>query len=74
MERSTFPDQLTELVSGFVAALPDDIYTGKPMIYRRKEDGGFLLYSVGPDRRDDGGAANPKRNEMQQPDWVWLHH
>jgi hypothetical protein len=33
-----------------------DIFTGKPPIYRRT-DKGFLLYSVGEDRRDDGGRT-----------------
>ena len=33
-----------------------DIFTGKPPIYRRTENG-FLLYSVGEDRKDNGGLV-----------------
>ncbi len=71
--RGAIPGTLAELVPDFIAELPQDIYTGLPMIYRRKESGGFLLYSVGPDRRDDGGAFDAKGSEVRQPDWVWLH-
>jgi hypothetical protein len=70
--RGVTPETLTELVPDFIAEVPRDIYTREPMIYRRTEDGGFLLYSVGPNRRDDGGAIDPKRSETKQPDWVWL--
>ena len=73
MIRDELPETLAELVPDFIAKLPRDIYTGQPMIYRRKEGGGFLLYSVGPDRRDGGGATNAKDSEKKQPDWVWLH-
>ena len=71
--RGAIPESLAELVPDFIAELPRDIYTGQPMIYRRKEVGGFLLYSVGPDRRDDGGAFDARNSEKNQPDWVWLH-
>ena len=64
-------ETLTELVPEFIAALPGDIYGGKPMIYRRKESGGFLLYSVGSNRIDDGGATGGKGSEQNQLDWVW---
>ena len=69
--RGAFPEKLTELVPDFIAALPDDIYSGKPMIYRRKESGGFFLYSVGSNRIDDGGATGGKGSEQNQLDWVW---
>jgi hypothetical protein len=32
----------------------DDIFSGKPLIYRPSQDG-YMLYSVGPNGRDDGG-------------------
>ncbi len=73
MARSAFPKTLAELVPDMIAALPDDIYTGKPLTYRRDDHDGFLLYSVGPNRRDDGGANDSKRTDANQPDWVWPH-
>ena len=69
--RGAFPEKLTELVPDFIAALPDDLYSSKPMIYRRKESGGFFLYSVGSNRADDGGVTGGKGSEQNQPDWVW---
>jgi hypothetical protein len=70
--RGVTPERLTELVPDFIAEVPRDIYTREPLIYRRTEDGGFLLYSVGPNRRDDGGAIASKPSETKQPDWVWV--
>ena len=71
--RGALPEKLTELVPDFVAVLADDIYSGKPMIYRRNDSGGFSLYSVGSNRTDDGGATGGKGSEQSQPDWVWPH-
>ncbi|MFO0810897.1 MAG: hypothetical protein U0746_19890 [Gemmataceae bacterium] len=34
--------------------LPDDPYTGRPLLYKRLADG-VVVYSVGGNRRDDGG-------------------
>ena len=42
----------------FPDALPGaftDPFTGKPLGYRREGDGGFVVYSVGPDGKFDGG-------------------
>jgi hypothetical protein len=36
--------------------------------YRRTNGGGYLLYSVGWDEKDDGGVAAQSREEG---DWVW---
>ena len=72
--RGTLPEQLDELAPDFIVAIPADIYSGKALIYRRKESGGFILYGVGPNRVDDGGATGGKGSEQSQPDWVWPHH
>jgi len=56
-----YPEQLPELTPEFLAKAPIDFMDGKPLRYRRKDDGTFLLYSVGEDGKDDGrrrfGAA-----------------
>ena len=41
----------------FIAAIPDDPYTGDPIIYRRLADG-VVIYSVGLDGKDDGGNVD----------------
>jgi len=48
------PD-LNALVPGILARLPVDWMDGRPLRYRLKADGHFLLYSVNEDGRDDGG-------------------
>jgi hypothetical protein len=49
-----FPDRLTELSPGLLAAIPNDPFTTRPFVYRRTA-GGYLLYSFGQDGADDGG-------------------
>ena len=38
----------------FLAEVPTDPYDGRP-IRMRHVDGGLVLYSIGRDRKDDGG-------------------
>lgn len=57
-----FPTSLTELVPGFLSAIPTDNHSGAPMIYRR-EQAAFLLYGVGKNGRDDGGRSTSPRKE-----------
>lgn len=46
------------LVPQFLAALPEDPFDhGHPLKYRASPDGSWILYSVGPDKRDDAGAV-----------------
>jgi hypothetical protein len=51
-----YPDRLDALrETGW--SVPNDRFSGKPLIYRRQGDR-FLLYSVGQDMKDDGGRPN----------------
>lgn len=50
------PDGLTDLVPSFLDAPPIDPFSGQPIQYRRL-DGGYVVYSVGRDGKDDGGAV-----------------
>lgn len=49
------PEQLDNLLPEFLAQLPLDPFTGQSLYYRPK-DGGYLLYSTGPNGRDNGGT------------------
>jgi hypothetical protein len=60
-----FPETLELLSPQYVAKLPHDIITGQPLKYKLNADGQFILYSVGPNERDDGGQY---RSDY---DWVW---
>jgi hypothetical protein len=49
-----WPASLNELVPNYLAAVPKDPFSDEPLRYRA--DGkSFVVYSIGQDRRDDGG-------------------
>jgi hypothetical protein len=49
-----YPASLAELTPSLCAATPTDPYDGQPLRYKTKNDG-YLLYSIGPDLKDDAG-------------------
>jgi hypothetical protein len=57
-------------VPDYLKAVPNDPYDGKPLRYKRVADG-VLVYSVGPDRQDHGGAGNRARPFAQGSDYVF---
>ena len=61
-----YPDQLQQLISGDFKALPIDPFNGEPFHYK-KEGEGFLLYSVGRNRVDEGGISGSRMDG----DIVW---
>jgi hypothetical protein len=54
LDREKYPKTIEELTPDYLAKIPLDLYSGKAVIYRPDEKG-FLLYSVGPNGKDDGG-------------------
>ena len=60
--RGDYPQQLDELVPGFMEKLPHDPSDGRPFRYQRLDGNHFLLYAPGWNGKDDGG------NKL---DWVW---
>lgn len=53
-DHQRLPKELGELVPGYLPAIPIDLYANRPLIYR-VANGDFTLYSVGVDRKDNGG-------------------
>jgi hypothetical protein len=51
------PAELSALVPEFLAAVPIDPMTGKPLCYQLNADGTFALYSTGTDGIDNRGDA-----------------
>ncbi len=49
-----YPNKLAELVPELLPEIPTDYFDGEPLRYM-KTDEGYLLYSIGVDRDDDGG-------------------
>jgi hypothetical protein len=64
-EMGACPKTLEELTPKFITAIPPDPFDGKPLRMAAR-DGGVVLYSIGPDGRDDGGA--PWDNEHRTGD------
>jgi hypothetical protein len=54
VERNLIPEQLAALVPEFLPEVPTDPFDGASLRYR-KTDTGYILYSVGRNRCDDGG-------------------
>jgi hypothetical protein len=51
-----YPAKLDELAPKYLATVPGDLFSGKPLIYRPTENG-YLFYSVGVNGKDDGGRT-----------------
>lgn len=64
LRHGRLPAELGALVPEFLPAPPRDIFDGQPLRYRLREDGGFLLYSVGKDEKDDGGDAKSSSGKI----------
>ena len=60
-------EQLDELVPRFLPSVPLDPYDGQPLRYKRRP-AGFVVYSIGPDGRDDGGQEGPLGNRVNDYD------
>jgi hypothetical protein len=80
LKHGNYPTTLTALVPAYLPAVPLDPVDGKPLRYRPNADGTFLLYSIGPNGRDDGGNASLEKGatiksmswlNRQALDWVW---
>jgi hypothetical protein len=55
------PTDLNELVPTYLPALPRDPFDGQPLRFKPRTTG-YVVYSIGSDLRDDGGAeADPKK-------------
>jgi hypothetical protein len=72
------PPSLEALAPKYLASIPNDVITGKPMHYRLTPEGTFILYSVGLNEKDDGGRREWKdrraeRVDLKAGDWVWSY-
>jgi hypothetical protein len=66
-EQGKYPAKLDELSPTYLAKVHGDLFADKPLIYKPAE-GGYLLYSVGPNGKDDGGRTsedNPKGDDFR---------
>lgn len=63
-----FPAQLSDLVPAYLPELPVDPITGGALHYRLDDKGHPIVYSVGSDRKDDGGFAPVNRDGEDDTD------
>ena len=65
------PVSLGDLVPAFLPAAPNDPITGRPLLYKPKEDGAFVVYGVGWNQIDDGGSvqSTPPKKPQEEADW-----
>lgn len=58
------PEKLEQLTPALIASVQPDPFDGRPIRYRITKSG-FVVYSVGPDQRDDGGQDPPHRSSSR---------
>ncbi len=57
LERGAFPEKLEQLVPNYLSQLPMDGFgRGEALRYKKQGDS-FVLWSIGPDKKDNGGKA-----------------
>jgi hypothetical protein len=67
LKNGQFPDFLHELQPVLISPLLVDPFSGGELHYRRNQNS-YTIYSVGPDRRDDGGSKEvPEDFKQQRP-------
>src|SRR5207302_4095194 len=70
LKEGHIPRDLSALVPGFLSAVPRDGMDGKALRYRLTANGGFQLYSVGHDGKDNGGDATLRPGASHYPQ-IW---
>lgn len=65
------PAALSDLVPTYLTDIPEDPMTGKPLRYRIAPDA-YIVYSVGPDGKDDGGNLLRQASPSHKgPGTIW---
>ena len=62
LQHGELPAALYELCPAYIDSLPFDPFTGKELLFSRDEET-YVVYSVGANRRDDGGSTIRKADE-----------
>ena len=66
LANATLPKQLSDLVPAFLSAVPSDPFDGKPLRYKTLAKG-YVVYSVGDDREDNGGVEKNSKGVSWVP-------
>jgi hypothetical protein len=57
------PESLTELTPRFCEGIPHDVIDDQPLRWRHLAEGGYVIYSVGWNKTDDGGELGWNQND-----------
>jgi hypothetical protein len=83
LAQGQYPASLEALAPAWLKQAPTDLLdtSGGRLKYRREADGGFVLYSIGLNRVDDGGKPGSPCQDwngrqadfprLDEGDWVW---
>ena len=63
------PDSLPQLVPQYLASVPADPFDGQPLRYKKASPKGSVIYSIGPNLKDDGGTARAPAGQGSTPDF-----
>jgi hypothetical protein len=61
------PRSLDDVSGAYIDSIPLDPFTGERILYGWDEEG-YVVYSVGHNRQDDGGYVRPKAGEKNPQD------
>ena len=67
LDNDQFPDSIDVLVPQYLDAVPIDPFDQQPIRLAVNDDG-IVIYSVGPDRVDDGGDVTAGEHGIRPPD------
>lgn len=62
LKNGVYPDGIKDLKGDLLETPPKDPFSGDSFIYHKKGDD-FILYSIGPNRQDDGGINDSSNNK-----------
>lgn len=56
LEHGAYPEMLDQLAPNYLNQVPDDIFWAQKTLHYKRAKDKYLLYSVGPDGKDDNGT------------------
>ena len=62
---NALPGSLADLTPDLITAIPADPFNGQPLRYRKFEDKGYVIYSVGNNLQDDQGVEKSPDGKTQ---------
>ncbi len=78
LAHNEIPDSLNALVPQLISQIPNDLFDGQPLRYKKTGPDAYVLYSIGWNQTDDGGevalkSGSSPRADDNAGDWVWQY-